>query len=321
VEKEVRINRYCLPVPIEGAPLPYSCSLSCIAREGLAVKLNGVIGMYDYLMRKRSTWKKKAAIGLLVMAAFGLGFFFGNFAVPQTVIIQNITKTLIAGESGGELSMEPISYENIMNANISSFAAIRIPAVDKDEKGVITVLTVQAVPGSGRILTNIDKLLFWVDTQNSIRKANAVAENVTGLNVTNYDIVYTIQANASVIGGPSAGAAITIATIAALANKSIDDSVMITGSVNHDGTIGPVGGIFEKAVVSKKFGADTMLVPLTQSTQVTYKTRQYCEKIGWMDFCTTETYPVKLDIEQDVGIHVEEIMTIQDAMGFMLVDK
>ena len=277
--------------------------------------------MYDYWLRKKSTWKKKAAMVSMVAAAFILGFFYGNFAVPQTVIIQNITNTLFTDISEAKVSMEPLSYENIMNANISSFAAVRIPAVDKDEKGVITVMTVQVVPGSGRILTNIDKLLFWVDTQNSIRKATVVAENVTGLDISKYDIIYTIQANASVIGGPSAGAAITLATIAALQNKSIDDSVMITGSINHDGTIGPVGGIFEKAVISKEVGAVTLLVPLTQSTQVTYKTRQYCEKIGWMDFCTTETYPVKLDIEKDAGIHVEEIMTIEEAMGYMLVPK
>ncbi len=275
--------------------------------------------MYDYLLRKKNTWKRKTAIVSIVAAAFLIGFFFGNFAVPQTIIIENITKTLISDFSDSRVSMEPISYENILNANISSFAAVRMPAVDKDENGVITVMTVQVLPGSGRILTNIDKLLFWVDTQNSIRKATTVAENVTGMDISKFDIIYTIEANASVIGGPSAGAAITLATIAALQNRSIDESVMITGSINHDGTIGPVGGIFEKAVVSKEVGAETILVPLTQSTQVTYKTRQYCEKIGWMDFCTTETYPVKLDIEKDAGIHVEEIMTIEDAMGFMLV--
>ncbi|MBN2331093.1 MAG: hypothetical protein JXC85_04705 [Candidatus Aenigmarchaeota archaeon] len=275
--------------------------------------------MYEYLLRRRSTWKKKAAIATIVAAAFAIGFFFGNFAVPQTIIIQNITKTLITEMGEGKVSLESITYDNILNENISSFAAIRVPAVDKDDNGVITMMTVQVVPGSGRILTNIDKLLFWVDTQNSIRQATSVAENVTGLNLTNYDIIYTIQANASVIGGPSAGAAITIATIAALLNKSIDESVMITGSINHDGTIGPVGGIFEKALISKEVGAETILVPLTQSTQVTYKTRQYCEKIGWMDFCTTETYPVKVDIEKDAGIMVEEVMTISDAMKYMLV--
>jgi len=274
--------------------------------------------MYDYLLRRRRTWKKKLAVCLLLVIAFFGGILISNLIGTRTVIVYNTT---VPQESGGRIYMEPLSYEMILNANISSFSAVRIPAVDNEENGVITILTVQVVPGSGRILTNIDKLLFWVDTQNSIRKATAVAENITGVNLTNYDIIYTIQANASVIGGPSAGAAITIATIAALENKTINESVMITGSMNHDGTIGPVGGVFEKAIVSREVGALTFLVPLTQSTQVSYKTREYCEKIGWMDFCTTETYPVKVDIEADAGIKVEEVMTIQDAMKFMIVEK
>jgi len=274
--------------------------------------------MYDYLLRRRRTWRKKLAVCLLLVIAFFGGILISNLAGTRTVIVYNTT---VPQESGGRIYMQPVSYDMILNANISSFSAVRIPAVDKEENGVITILTVQVVPGSGQILTNIDKLLFWVDTQNSIRKATAVAENITGVNLTNYDIIYTIQANASVIGGPSAGAAITIATIAALENKTINESVMITGSMNHDGTIGPVGGVFEKAIVSREVGALTFLVPLTQSTQVSYKTREYCEKIGWMDFCTTETYPVKVDIEADAGIKVEEVMTIQDAMKFMIVEK
>jgi uncharacterized protein len=274
--------------------------------------------MYDYLLRRRSTWKKKVAVFSLLVIAFFSGATLGYFAATQSIVVYNATGTQ---ECDCDIVMAPMTYDQILNANISSFSAVKIPAVDKEENGVITILTVQAVPGSGRVLTNIDKLLFWVDTQSSIRKATTVAENITAINLTDYDIIYAIQANASVIGGPSAGAAITIATIAALLNKSVNESVMITGSVNHDGTIGPVGGVFEKAVVSKDVGAQTFLVPLTQSNQVSYKTRQYCEKIGWMDFCTTETYPVKIDVEQDAGINVEEVMTIQDAMEFMIVEK
>ncbi len=277
--------------------------------------------MHDYLLRRRRTWPRKVAVLLLLVIAFFVGSIIGNMGGTRQVPTQNLTSPPAWSDGQGKVYVEPVSYERILNANISSFSAIRIPAVDENENGVITMLTVQVLPGSGRVLTNIDRLLFWVDTQNSIRKATTVAENITGMNLTDYDIIYTIQANASVIGGPSAGAAITMATIAALRNMSINESVMVTGSVNHDGTIGPVGGIFEKAVVSREVGAELFLVPLTQSTQVTYKTRQYCEKIGWMDFCTTETYPVKIDIEQDADIRVHEIMNLQEAMEYMLVER
>jgi len=270
--------------------------------------------MHDYLLRRKRRWRVRFALFLVIVIVFFVGFIIGSSFIKEKIIVYNNTVY-----KGAEISMESFNYEGIQDAGKSSFAAINIPAVDKDENGVITVLTVQVVPGSGRILTNIDKLLFWVDTQNSIRMATTVAEKTTGLNLSDYDIIYTIQANASVIGGPSAGAAITIATIAALQNKTVNESVMITGGMNHDGTLSPVGGVLEKAVVSKGIGARMFLVPLTQSTQISYKNREYCEKIGWMDFCTTETYPVKVDIEEQAGIKVKEVMTIEDAMKYMLI--
>lgn len=274
--------------------------------------------MSDYWTRKNKKWKSNLAVVLLVLIALFGGILVGIMFTKETIITYNITRFEPQEEP---VIMQPISYRGLPDQNVSNYVTMSIPAVDKDEKGVTTLLTVQAVPGSGRILTDIDKLLFWTDTQNSIRRATTVAENVTGINLTGYDIIYTIQANASVIGGPSAGAALTMATIAALEDKSINESVMITGSINHDGTIGPVGSIFEKAVAAKQRGAKLFLVPLTQSSQIIYKDRQYCEKIGWMDFCTTETYPVKIDVEKDAGIAVKEVMTIQDAMELMLVDK
>lgn len=271
--------------------------------------------MYDYWPRKKKTWKTKLAVSLLLVIAFFSGIIMGNFFSGEKAVVYNVT---VPQKTGITMSFD---YERLLNTNASSTVTVRIPAVDKDDTGVVTLMTVQVLPGSGRILTNIDRLLFWVDTQNSIRRATMVAENVTGKNMSNYDIVYTITANASVIGGPSAGAAITIATIAAIENKTINHSVMITGSVNHDGTIGPVGGIFEKAVASKDVGAQTLLVPLTQSVQVVYKTREYCEKIGWTDFCTSETYPIKIDIERDVGIDVEEVIDIWEAAEYMIIEK
>ena len=68
------------------------------------------------------------------------------------------------------------------------------------------------------------------------------------MDLSEYDLVYTIKANATVIEGASAGAALAVATVAALTGKELNSSVMMTGTINHDGTIGPVGGIFEKAI-------------------------------------------------------------------------
>lgn len=200
----------------------------------------------------------------------------------------------------------------------SNFASINLPAVDNEGNGVIVKLKVQTIPGEGRILTNINQLLFWVDTQFSIQVAEMVAENITGADLSKVDLIYTIETDASIIEGGSAGAALTIATIAVLQNKTLPTDVMITGTIGSDGTVGPIGGVFAKAKAAKDTGARLFLVPKGQGAQVNYIPEKKCEQIGPVTFCTTEYKPQKLDISKDVGIEVKEVSAISDALKYFI---
>lgn len=198
----------------------------------------------------------------------------------------------------------------------STRVSMYLPAVDAEGKGANTILTVEATPGTGRTLTNIDSLLFWADTQHSIRIARKVAENITGKRMEDYDIIYTINANASLIGGPSAGAALAIATISALEGKKPREDVMITGSINHDGSLGPVSSILEKARIAKEKGAALFLVPLLQSREVIYEESENCEIFGATNICTTETRPKRVEVELESGVKVAEVASVQEAMKY-----
>lgn len=203
--------------------------------------------------------------------------------------------------------------------NISENAVrMYLPAVDNKGEGVLTLLTVEAHPGKGRTLVDIDNLLFWADTQHSIRVAKKVAQEITKINLSNYDIIYNIYANASIIGGESAGAALTIATIAALQNKTLNDKVIITGTINHDGTIGPVSAIMAKAKAAKAGGANLFLVPLLQSREVVYETRKHCEKIGPAEFCSIEQVPKRINVSEEANITVIEVGSIEEAIAYFI---
>ncbi len=257
----------------------------------------------------RSKSRKNATLVVIVIV-FILGYFIGSYLGTSTTITYSYTKT-----PNMITTFEPYikSGENI------SFASIRVPAVDEDGNGIATTLSVQVIPGSGKVLANIDKLLFWTDTQNSIRTARSVAANITGIDLSTYDIIYTIEANASAVEGPSAGSALTVATIAALKNKKVNQSITMTGTINHDGTIGPVGNILEKANASKQIGAELFLVPLGSSIQTTYKTEKYCEQLGPTQICTTESIPQKIEVSKVVGIEVKEIISIEEALKYFLI--
>ncbi len=199
----------------------------------------------------------------------------------------------------------------------SSLATIIVPAVDNEGNGVAVDLLVETKPGNQRILTNIDKLLFWVDTQYSIQTAKDVAEEVTGVNTSNLDIIYSIETDtAKIIGGPSAGAALTIATIAVLQNKTLDKSVMITGTINPDGTIGPVGAVLEKAKAAKDIGARMFLVPEGEGVQLEYRPEEKCQETPGFIYCETNYKQVEIDISETVGIEVVEVSNVEDALNY-----
>lgn len=191
-----------------------------------------------------------------------------------------------------------------------------VPAVDAKGNGIPTTLMVELKEGDGKTLVSIESLLFWADTQQSIRMARTVAENITGIGLGDNDLIYSVDAGASLIGGPSAGAALTIATIAVLEGKELNDDVMITGSVNHDGTIGPVSEILPKAKACKEAGATLFLVPMLQSREVIYEAEEHCETFGEEEFCIDETIPLKINITEESGIELREVLNIQEAMQY-----
>ena len=128
----------------------------------------------------------KIVIPLLV-ALFVVGFLVGGTFYSRTITVEKVQKS------------EPLK---VFTVDQPVSTEIRVPAVDENNKGVTTLIGVQAETGTGRTLVNLD-VLSYVDTQDSIRIARQVAEDVTGLDLSRTDLTYTIRANASVIEGPS----------------------------------------------------------------------------------------------------------------------
>jgi uncharacterized protein len=88
--------------------------------------------------------------------------------------------------------------------------------------------------------------------------ASMVATFVTGTPVDGREFTFLTD---GAIDGPSAGALMTVATIAALRGDELSDDTTMTGTINPDGTIGPVGGIPYKLQGAKSAGRTKMLIP------------------------------------------------------------
>lgn len=153
-----------------------------------------------------------------------------------------------------------------MAAASSSITILSVSEGDMRSGGVATAY-LETQPGSGSVF--IDSLpLTRLDTQISTRFAREYACQLSDTSCANRDFFYTLRASSSIIGGPSAGAALTVLTYAELEGLEIDPSIAMTGTVNAGGLIGPVGGVEEKAIAAREQGFSRVLVPSFEGSGV-----------------------------------------------------
>ena len=127
-------------------------------------------------------------------------------------------------------------------------------------EGSTADLYLELIEGSGRVFLDTFPLTK-LDTQMSTRFAKEIACSYLDVSCDNYDFIYTIKADSAIIGGPSAGAAITALTISSLMDIDIDKKATITGTINSGGAIGPVGGIKDKIKAASRSNLDTVIIP------------------------------------------------------------
>ena len=132
----------------------------------------------------------------------------------------------------------------------------------KNHIGSIADLYLTIEPGQGRVFLDTFPLT-QIDTQMSTRMAKQIACDFLEKDCSNKDFFYTIRAKSAIVGGPSAGSALAALTVAMLENLEVDESIVVTGSINSGGIIGPVGGIETKIIVAEKNNFTKVLIPNT----------------------------------------------------------
>jgi len=193
--------------------------------------------------------------------------------------------------------------------------SVPLPAVyetSKGEVGVLANLTVWTENGTGHVF--VDTAPFTqVDMQGSARLSSMVACEITGIDPATRDFFYVLHTETPVIGGPSAGAATTAATVAALMNWTVDPGVVMTGMINPDGSVGAVGGIPAKLNASAMGGAHTFLIPPGQGNVTVVERTIVHEGL----FVTISEEPITIDVIDlgtRQGVAVVEIEEIRDAI-------
>ena len=182
-----------------------------------------------------------------------------------------------------------------------------LPAVQETNtgfSGVLILLEADVKRGTGHVFLDTSPLT-QVDTQGSARMAKKVVGDILDLDMDEYDMFFTIRGESPVVGGASAGATMTAVSLAEILNVSVNISVVATGTINPDGTVGRVGGIFEKAQAVSKLNNSLFLIP---------KGNRFVTKNTFAEDNTATT--VKIDIidyaQKNWGMEVREVSNVKE---------
>jgi predicted S18 family serine protease len=154
---------------------------------------------------------------------------------------------------------------------LSSFAAAIVmmaPAVDDQEKGILTAIEVDVAPGSGELVLRLRSTTVSQDTQDSMQTAFAEAAKLAQRNYGSYDYTVRFDSALGKVNGPSAGAALAIMAYSEFSKKKIRDDFTVTGTITKGGAIGAVGGVKAKIdAVGENKSYKVMLVPAGQASE------------------------------------------------------
>jgi predicted ATP-dependent protease len=183
--------------------------------------------------------------------------------------------------------------KEIINLTMVAKSDYGVMAVDENDKGHVIPLEIIIKSGKGNLFLNVANVLVDATFQNSAQTAILVAREVSRKSLSDKDVLINIEASVQEqkisISGGSAGAAMTLAAMAAMQGKILRNDVLITGTINEDHTIGLIGAPREKALAAKENGAVMFLVPAGQKSEV-----------------------------GNIGIEVREVATIEDAASYAL---
>jgi uncharacterized protein len=219
----------------------------------------------------------------------------------------------------------PENQDNLKKYTESIAAVAVYPIIQSDGffqttsyNGTILKITVDIRDGTGLVLANT-AIPEGVDFQNSARIAVQVTHNITGVDLSNKDVIFSITTdnqNLHAVDGGSAGGAMTVLLTSAILGKTINGHVLMTGTIQSDGTIGPIGGVLEKAQAAAGYGAKIFLVPAGQGVVE----QQHCTQSTQGPFiyqsCSPQEISLSSIMESKYGMKVIEVGNINDVLKY-----
>ncbi|MFP3289249.1 MAG: S16 family serine protease [Candidatus Micrarchaeota archaeon] len=156
----------------------------------------------------------------------------------------------------------------LLSTSYASFvgsAYIYAPAVlTQSNKGILSLFYLNVTTGNG-VVTISGPSSVGESTLNSAQTGVEYACKYLGLNMSDYNFSYIIEDKNVSVSGPSGGLAFTLDAISALSHKPLLHDFTLTGTISPDGSVGEIGGVYDKVAAAKMHNLKFVLVPYVEN--------------------------------------------------------
>lgn len=175
-----------------------------------------------------------------------------------------VIATVVAGGPSADL-LVPGDVITSVNGRAVSFSQQLIDAVSSTRPGSLMTLAVEpfdALRSDARPAREVQVVVGARESDPS--KGFLGVSTFTRDLSFNFPVQITIDSGR--VGGPSAGLAFTLGILDVMTPGSLTGGLTIssTGTMALDGTVGPIGGVHQKVMASRRAGVDLMFVPASE---------------------------------------------------------
>lgn len=192
------------------------------------------------------------------------------------------------------LALAVLAVTGMLNAYTTS---IRAPAVILNQSvGELTNVSLSVSNGTGYV-SIVGPESVGSDTLASAQTAAAYASSYVKGNERSLNFTYNISAGGINVSGPSAGLAFTLLAIYGIDRMQLPANFSVTGTIQPDGSVGLVGGVYDKATAVKGKGLKYLMVPYADNASLEYF-------IYYM-------------AQQELGLPIVQVSSVSQALGYL----
>ncbi len=153
-----------------------------------------------------------------------------------------------------------LNSNNVLKSKVKA-----IGVLDENNYGVITfyiyLIPKNKVFTNSTVMIDIDDVSLGNTFQDYLKNTLICLNNITHNKLKKYTVIIKGESKFKDVDGGSGSIMLALGILSALYNKTVNDDIIATGTVNPDCSIGPILGIREKLVGVENLGYKRFYVP------------------------------------------------------------